>query len=87
MLEQSEGTLGGPEAGGGRERRASICAQRRPQRQQISAEQGAHTEEKEVGEKPNAQFRMKQNQKKPGGEDGIWRGEIKQNLHSLQISE
>lgn len=58
MLERGEGTLGGPEAGGGREGRASICAQRRPQRQQISAEQGAHTEEKEMGERPNAQFGM-----------------------------
>lgn len=51
--------------GGGAERgRASICAQRRLQRQQILAEQGALTEEKEMGERPNAQFRIKKKKKK-----------------------
>lgn len=86
MLEQSEGTLDGPEAGGGGEGRgrASICAQWRLQRQQILAEQGARTEEKEMGERPNAQFGIK---KTLGGECGIWRGEIKQNSHSLRIIE
>lgn len=44
--------------------RASICAQQRLQRQQILAEWGARTEEKGMGERPKAQFRIKKNPKK-----------------------
>lgn len=58
---EAEGRLMAQKAGGGREGRgrASICAQWRLQRQQILAEQGACTEEKEMGERPNAQFGIK----------------------------
>lgn len=50
----------------GGERRASICAQQKLQRQQILAEQGAHTEEKGMGERPKTQCRIekKKNQEK-----------------------
>lgn len=84
-LERGEGnSVEQGEAGG--EGRASICAQQRLQRQQILAEQGAHTEEKGMGERPKARLTIKK-KKKAGGECGIWRGKIMQNLHSLRIIE
>lgn len=47
----------------GGERRASICAQQKLQRQQILAEQGAYTEEKGMGERPKTQCRIEKKKK------------------------
>lgn len=47
---------------GDRKGRASICAQQRLQRQQILAERGACTEEKEMEKRPNTQFGIKKPQ-------------------------
>lgn len=59
----------------GGEGRASICAQQKLQRQQILAEQGAHTEEKGMGERPKTQCRIEKKKKKK--EESVAYGEGK----------
>lgn len=61
----------------GGEGRASICAQQRLQRQQILAERGAHTEEKGMGERPEAQLRIKKKTQQNNQEESVAYGEGK----------